>query len=166
MLKKAKTKTLKVRSREFKKKLSEYRRFLKDDYDWDYAYILRLLAYKLKRTRECIAKNNFVLSAPRKAKQIRTVETLLNRVVDHSYENETTKDFHKKYGQMRTIREKIQKGQKFTTVHFKFTKETPRNREKLHREFHKLIRKADRTRERELSRAFDLMKKNIWGWWD
>ncbi len=155
------------RSKEFKKKLNEYRRFLKDDYDWDYAYILRLISYKLKRTRECIIKNNLVTSAHKIAKQIKQVETLLNRVDNHAYADEVLKDFHRKYGQLRMIMApKEKRGKNSIPVHFKFAKEIPQNRQKIHREFRKLMNKAHRMEWQDLNMAFDLMKKNIRGWWD
>lgn len=155
------------RAKSFQKKLSEYRKFLKDDYDWDYAYILKLLAYKLKRTRECILSNNIVVSAPKIAKQIQEVETLLNRVTEDSYEDEILKEFHKKYGRLRTIKLPTNKEKPhLVPVQLKFRKETKENSAQIHREFRKLLQKAHRMKERDLNKAFDLMKKNIWGWWD
>ena len=58
------------RSQEHAKKAREYARFLRDDFDWDYAFILRLLRYKLERTRRCIVSNEIVVSAPRVDRQI------------------------------------------------------------------------------------------------
>ena len=155
------------RVKKFKKKLNDYRRFLKNDHDWDYVFILRLLSFKLKRTRECITENNIVLDARKIAKQIQEVETLLNRVDKDCYSEEVLKDFYKKYGQLRMIMApKRKRTPTSIPVHFKFAKETPQNHQKINREFIKLRKKADRMRIRDLNRAFDLMKKHIWGWWD
>ncbi len=76
---------------EFEKKIRAYRKFLKDDQDWDYAHIIRLLSYKLKRTRQCIVSNDFVKSAPKIGRQIQAVETLLNRVADEQYYDKKAK---------------------------------------------------------------------------
>lgn len=54
-----------IRKKEFEKKLSDYKKFLKNDHDWDWAYILRLLKYKLERTRKCIVSNHIIRSAPK-----------------------------------------------------------------------------------------------------
>ena len=40
-------KKISERKKELEKKLSDYKKFLKDDHDWDGAYILRFLKYKL-----------------------------------------------------------------------------------------------------------------------
>jgi len=57
----------------YEKKVREYARALKDDEDWDWAFIIKLLQYKLKRTRLCIESNNIVASSKQIAKQIKQV---------------------------------------------------------------------------------------------
>ncbi|MBI3018684.1 MAG: hypothetical protein HYY61_02180 [Deltaproteobacteria bacterium] len=78
-------KKISARTKEFKKKISDYKKFLKNDHDWDGAYILRLLKYKLERTRKCIVSNHIIQSAPKKGRQIKVVEDLLDRVLKDKY---------------------------------------------------------------------------------
>jgi hypothetical protein len=87
----------------FEKKLREYRAFLRDDYDWDWVYILRLLRYKLERTRKCIVANNLIVVTRRVAGEIREVERLLGRVIDDRYFDEVAKPFHRKYGHLKML---------------------------------------------------------------
>ena len=97
------------RSVEKAKKISEYKAFLAGDEDHDYLFILRLLKYKLERTRKHIAACH---RGDREAvaRQIRTVESLLGRVLKESGSEER--------------------------------------------------------QEKDLEAALNLMRKNIWNWWD
>ncbi len=148
------------------KKLREYRKVLKDDEDWDWTYILRMLQYKLERTRKCIVANNIIVEAPKVARQIRAVEILLERVERDQYYDEITKDFRKKYGKIRMISGKREPGVASVSVQFKYTRETPANSKQIRRESLRLWRRAERMQHRDLRKAFNLMLRDIWGWWD
>jgi len=147
------------------KKLREYKKILQKDADWDWIYILRLLKYKLERTRKCILSNDIVVSAPKIAKQIQAVETLLERVEKDQYFDEISKDFHQKYGKLRMVTKKV-KGKPYHAVKCNFTKETETNSKEIHKEFSKLRRRAEFMQRNDIKKAFALMHKNIWGWWD
>ncbi len=148
------------------KKLRDYKKVLKDDYDWDWIFILRLLQYKLERTRKCILENNIIVEAPKVARQIREVEVLLKRVDQDCYFEEISKDFRKRYGRLRMKFKKAKPGEKYTTLDLKYAKETPRNAAKIHAEGSRLYRRAHKMQRNDLKKAFDLIFKNIWGWWD
>lgn len=154
------------RKRAFEKKLSEYRRLLRDDFDWDYAYILKLLQYKLSRTRRCIVANNIVVSAKKIGNQIQKVENLLGRVLNDCYYEEISRSFHKKYGRSRLIKLPREKGARGVPVVIRYPKKTPQNSRQIHRAAMKLFKKAERMKSNDLKKAFDLMRKDIWGWWD
>ena len=123
------------------------------------------MKYKLERTRKCIFLNNVVGSAPKIAKQIQAVETLLERVEKDQYLDEISKDFHKKYGKLRMLTKKV-KGKPYYTVKCQFTKETETNSKEIHKEFSKLRRRAKFMQRNDLKKAFAFLHKNIWGWWD
>ena len=154
------------RSREHRKKAREYERFLRDDADWDYAYILRLLKYKLERTRRCIVSNNIVVSASKIGRQIAKVEELLARVLADQYFEEIGGPFQSKYGRLRMVTGRARKGERSVPVSFKFTKETKANSDQIRREHRALMHRAERLRRRDLAKAFRLMEEHIWGWWD
>jgi hypothetical protein len=61
--------------------------FLLEDHDWDFAYILRVLEYKIARTRKCITKNNHISTKDIEliCKRTRTCELLLRRLRDDDY---------------------------------------------------------------------------------
>lgn len=150
----------------YKKKVREYARLLKEDEDWDWAYIIGLLQYKLKRTRLCITSNNIVVSSKKIAKQIEQVEDLFGAVLDDKYYEKIGKDFRKKYGTGRFVFGKKDPDSKSIPATVKFRGETVSNRKRIHREFRRLHNQADKALERDLKKAFTLMNKNIRGWWD
>jgi hypothetical protein len=154
------------KKRRLERKLKEYKSVLSKDEDWDWTYILSLLKYKLERTRKCISSNKIIKDAPKVSGQIREVENLLNRVIEDRYFDEISKDFRKKYGHLKMISQKPIPGQLATTVTFKFTKETPQNAKRIHSLHHRLYLKAQKMQKDDLREAFNLMHKNIWGWWD
>jgi hypothetical protein len=63
----------------------QYAPILWRDYDWDYAYILRLLQYKLRRTREQLWKYDYLLNTRRQCKEIRLAELLIDRILKDEY---------------------------------------------------------------------------------
>lgn len=149
-----------------KQKLKDYKKILTDDEDWDWTYILRLLRYKLERTRKCISANGIIKEAPQVARQIRQVEVLLDRVEKDRYFWQISKDFHKRYGRLKMVSGKSVPGRNYTTAILKFTKETTQNSKKIHRQHRRLWEKAHKMQQDDLKTAFELMHKNIWGWWD
>ena len=150
----------------YQKKVREYAKVLKEDYDWDWAFIIKLLQYKLKRTRLCIESNNIVASSKKIAKQIKQVEDLFESVLDDKYYEQIGKGFIKRHGRGRFVFTKEDRDSRLRGMTVKYRGETHRNRDKIRRESIRLHRKADRALERDLGRAFSLMAKNIRGWWD
>jgi hypothetical protein len=63
----------------------QYSLFLWNDTDYDWAYILLLLRYKLSRTRKHIVKHNIIEDAPIVSASISRVEELIDRVVKDDY---------------------------------------------------------------------------------
>jgi hypothetical protein len=150
----------------YERKVRDYARLLKNDEDWDWAYIVRLLQYKLKRTRLCIESNKIVASSKKIAKEIKTVEDLFESVLRNKYFDVIGKDFKKKYGSPKLVYGKTEPGSNSRPVSIQFRGETKTNRDRIHREFNRLHRRADRALERDLNKAFSLMAKNIQRWWD
>ena len=147
--------------------MAGYRRFLSTDGDYDWAFILRLLEFKLERTRKCILKGHAVLGERRKiARQIRSVEEHLSRVTDDSYFETISRGFTRRYGQLRMVTGKTLPGSPGVPVTFRFDKETPRNKDRIRREWRALHAKAEKMQKEDLRLAFEKMLREIWGWWD
>lgn len=64
------------------------------DNDWEYTYIFILLQYKLARTRKCIVGNEIISERYKVAKQIRTCELLLDRLIKDEYCKDLFEEWH------------------------------------------------------------------------
>lgn len=161
------SKSLKRRAKTIalERKLSDYRRFLKGDEDYDWHFIIRMLRFKLERTRKHIVEHNFIQAAPRVGKEIQQVVDLLERIEDNKYFEELHKPFWKKYGKPKMkFGKPDDRGSRNVTV--TYPKETAANRTQIHRESLRISKMEHKLRARDLERAFKLMQKHIWGWWD
>jgi hypothetical protein len=63
------------------------------DRDWDYAFILRLLHYKLERTRDCIVRNNIIVDANKVADEINHSLEQLDKIINNEADDEWYKHF-------------------------------------------------------------------------
>jgi len=158
------------RRKEWKQKCKEYALFLKEDYDWDFAYILYLLVYKLERTKKCIIKNNFILNAKQVGAEIQEVVDLFKRYHDFDYSGEAHKEFHKKYGKPKMVsippsKEEAKKNPNIGgSLEFHY-KGKPLSKE-AYKEDRELYKKAMEAQKADLNKAFQLMAERIEGWWD
>jgi len=149
----------------FAKKMREYREFLKRDFDWDWEFIIRLLQYKLKRTRLTIVSNNIIADAKKVGREIREVEVLLGRVLADRYYELVSKEFRRKWGPLKQKTNKVP-GKPYSEWKLWYKNETPKNKKQCRSEHLKLLKAAEKLRRNDLQKAFNLMCERIWGWWD
>lgn len=64
------------------KKLIDWFPLIWKDEDWDYAYLLTLIGYKLKRMRECIHSNDVIAHAENVANEILEAEIMIRNIAD------------------------------------------------------------------------------------
>lgn len=148
----------------YKKKLKDYTKFLRDDFDWDWHYIIRLLRYKLERTRDCIKSNNIIADVDVVCKQIQEVIDLLLRLENDVYFEEAYAPIWKKYGHSRIVRGKESKNS--VAVKVLYEKETPRNSKYIRKAVLKAAAKENDSRLADLKKVLDLIYKNLFFWWD
>ncbi len=146
------------------KKYKEWKEFLKDDEDYDWQFIIRVLSYKLKRTRTEIHKHKRFIGFSKVCTEIKEVEILLNRVNKDNYFNNELKDFEKKYGKVKNKFIQQEDGSYRSETNWdKIPKE---KRGPAKRVYKNLLKKADKKSEEDLNKAFSLLSKNIRKWWD
>lgn len=155
---------MKKRKKEFERKFREYKKFLRDDEDFDYHYIIRLLRFKLERTRDHIVKYN-VIATKDIIKQIEQVIYLLKRVENENevYDKEIFGEFEKKYGQL--LIKSIPIDETRSEIIFRYEKETNENSAQIYREIKKLRTREVSAKHKDLDKALKLISKHIWGWW-
>lgn len=149
-------------------RINEWTKFLREDRDWDYAYIIEVIRYKLERTRKCIVENNIASDCKKIGKEIKEVEDLLKKVTDDNYEEILLKPYYKKYGKFKFGRGPLidDKNVKRYPLTITQSKVTPKNQELAWSEFKEITEKAFECRKTDLRKAFELMAERIWNWWD
>ena len=137
-----------------KNRMKEWTAFLKDDGDFDYVDILKVLRYKLERVRVHIRTHDMVMDAGKISSEIKSVLKLLDRVIKDDYETIHVNAFLKKHGL------KMKCG---VDKDGKFDSGIP---DELSSEFLSATDAAFMERKEDLKKAFELLSENMWSWWD
>lgn len=149
--------------------LKEWKTFLKNDEDFDWAYIVRVLNYKLKRTRAFFEKQGICSDSEKISKQIKKVEELLTKVENDRYYDNGIKKLEEKYGK-RGLRSKSKKIP--GTTHYQMTFSSnwdnlpTKKRASVNKSLKALNQRADRQRQADLDKALSIISKNLFSWWD
>lgn len=148
------------------KKSIEYAWFLREDEDWDYVFIYNLLAYKLKRTRECIIKNDYIEGTKRIERQIKYAEYLIEIVKD-GYTATKMREAHEvKWGRLDFLSDKTEKnGNRITTLTFTKVKDS-KDLRKANKEMRKIYELERAKQEQLKTRLFRHLKTYLHHWWD
>jgi len=151
--------------KETRRRVQEYvNATLSDDHDWDFAYLLDLIIYKLSRMQKCILKNNIIEDANKICFQMKEVEEALKRVRDDEYLVNKIDALHEKH-QVKTGTVKLPDGMYQLKTLPKKKGETF-DEEAYDRKFKEACELADKEREADLEIAFDGMKRNVLSWWE
>jgi len=135
---------------------------LAEDQDWDYAFFLRMMIFKLSRMRKCL-RTGWSADRKKTADQILKVEEALKRLDKDDYSIDRIDVIHKKYDVKYGT--KKENGQcLFATLPRK--KNGTFDEKAYDAEIKQAFKDADAERNNDLSIAFDGMKKNVLGWWD
>jgi len=123
------------------------------DRDWDYAYLYKIIEYKLARMEDCI-RNGYNVDSEKVAKNIKICRELLKRLAKDEYEHEFISEYYDKYPiDIENINESINNRQnkitKLDEKKYKWAIEDEENRRKYDIEY-----------------LFYLMKKYHRHWWD
>lgn len=156
-----------------RKRLREWVKFLKEDRDFDWAYILRVLKYKLERTRKFIVEKGNTEKKQAKAtgRGIKEVETLIERVLEHDYQEDAFRDFYRHYGRPKMITIPATKEEQAKNPHlggrleFLYRNGKPAT-DAMRKESRRLYKVASKAQVDDLKKAFALIVDRIFGWWD
>lgn len=75
------------------KRIIDWIPILWKDRDWDYAFILRLLHYKLERTRDCIVSNGIIAESDKVANEINDSLSKLDKILNSEADDEWYKHY-------------------------------------------------------------------------
>lgn len=155
------------RSKQERIRKKKYARFMQTNYDWDYSYVLDLLRFKLRMTREYIQKNSLCEkeAVAEKIRKIAETEAYLEKIVGDNYLFALIDDFNIRYGKVKHCFEKIENSSnsRFATD---WSDVAPEKLEEAKAVYATLHEKAEHQRKDDLRKAFDIMCEQIWDWWD
>lgn len=147
------------REREQQKKIKEYSEFLKEDYDFDWAYFVYLMIFKLERMARCLA-NGYNENRMKRVAEIKEVVRLLKRVVGDNYHERAMRAFYKKHGRPKMI---ISKNSGAVDFIYKNGQSAS---EKMRRELIELWRLEDELLQNDLDLAMKKLARRLRWWWD
>lgn len=147
------------------KQYSEWKEFLKNDWDYDYHFILMVLKYKLERTRKCMARNKIRSDYKDIVKEIQSVEALLAKVIKDQYEKTELLKLEKKFG-VRRLKVQTNKQTRTAEISSNWDKLPLAKQKQANKELHQANKLALKKKKEDLKKAFSIMSNKIWDWWD
>lgn len=137
------------------KRLLDWLPVIWNDCDFDYAFLLEILQFKLRKMYEWFNSDKpNVESAPVTAKEIKKVLACLDRYFNETYRKVEYAEFDVKHD--------LSNDDDFWTWQVKF-QALP---ESAKQEWRNLGIQAETDMHNDLMQVFDLLKQNIEGWWD
>lgn len=153
-----------------KKRLKTWNKFCKTNYDCDYTYLFEIINFKLKMMRKTITKNSISenTDVEKISTQIKEVNKILKRVIKDNYSIIECDKLNEKFGVIETKFNFIKdpnnkKLSKLDVVHVGLKDE---DKEAYDKEFVIAMDSAEQNRKMDLMKAFNLIAKNCWFWWD
>lgn len=149
-------------------KIIQYIPILWHDEDWDYSYFLELMKYKIGRMRKCIVKHNLILKAEEVAAEMKHVEDLIQKYLDHDFCRDLHEAHEKKWGEVRDLSEPIEvDGQTMYTWDISREKATsPELKQQEKDEQHAIYIKQNKEEQKTLDDIFSCLRLYLERWWD
>lgn len=149
--------------KEKQKQLKEWKKIIEEDYDWDFFHLLNILSYKLERMQKFFEIKGCHEDNIKYAKQMKEAKDLLNKVKEEGY-TKPLEEIDKKYGEMVFAEKSIEDWKTQKTFHR--PKVNKKNEKQYRKDVKAAYKKAEKMKQNDLKKAFDIISKNIWYWWD
>ncbi len=136
------------------KKIIDYIPLLWKDEDYDDFFILKMLQYKIKRTREHLIEHNIVEGVEKMAELMKEAEDIITRFTEEDYFTKEWLEHIEKYPTKWK-----DAGNGLSELYY----DDVENSRKGTRELSEKTRKA---KEEDWNRLFDILKNHLLEWWD
>ena len=149
------------------RRVVEYTPVLWEDRDFDYFYTLKMLRYKLERTRKHIVGHQIIADADKIGEQIQHAENLIKRLMNDQY-SIIEEDAHElKWGKMEHDFIDWAGDEQFREWKAHRTNATTPELQKQEREEQMVIYdKAIAERQADWNKLWDHLKNTMMGYWD
>ena len=141
-------------------KSCQYSWFLRNDYDWDSVFLLKLMHFKMNRMQKNIGQSGNCTNNKKIAREIRASMRILNRLIEDDYiltEMKILSDKHPFFEESEEV--KGSNGRLFRSVHRNYSKADWAR-------FKKYSAKEEVLRRRDERAFFGILQKRFRGWWD
>jgi len=138
-----------------------------EDVDWDWAGLMRMLYFKIKRMRMYFETSSLIAVADTKRvlKQMDKILAAIARWYDNEYGLEELKVLEKKWGPWISTKDKKVGDQQYYTLRHR-NATTPEKEKQCHKEYAPWLRKTERLEQKDFEFVFDQLKKHLKEWWD
>ena len=140
-------------------KMYKWFKLLKNDHDWDYDYLFRILLLKLQMMQKALQEE----VEPRIVKEINIAIFLLKRIIEDKYIDEDLKEHEKEYGEMKSRKVEYIEDRDLTLYETYFEKASSQKEAK--KALARIGQKAANRRLNEIRFLFNYIGKHIEGWW-
>jgi len=138
-----------------------------NDKNWDYAYLLKILEFKLTLMRDTLKKNNITTSVNRQVKQIDYALYLLK---DKEHIEKEQKEWDAKWGEVDYFPEefsiKVDQGISYSRLWTLKKEHTEEEYQQAYKEMSELYDLEYKRIEDRWNRLFKHLKLYMKGWWD
>ena len=139
---------------------------LEADRDWDYEFLERILAFKLKRMAKVIGEDERIICNKRIGRSINYAIYLLDRIHNRVDETKFNDEFHEKWGAIKFEFEKMSDNNRYSLMKTTYSKvKTPEEHEQAEEDSMLCHQKCMDKLDDLYERLFRHIGKNIRRWW-
>jgi hypothetical protein len=153
----------------FVKNVWDYKELMWNDRDWDHAFILEILQFKIKKTRMYMEKSQRHTCWKKDVADMKRAEALIQAFLDDTVCDELYNAHDEKWGKSKTtfVEQNIEsKLRGSIMVSLRPNALTPEKMIEERKEFRQLIKKAHSLEARKWRSLWKNIEKNLRNWWD
>jgi len=137
------------------------------DRDWDHYYLYKLLNFKFKNMEYLHRNYSHIKNGDIIADQLKVVKLLTKRLIEDNYIEKIWNDHDKKWGEIKLNYESTPTYKNCVEVFLKRENiKTEEDKKQERKEFRRMSDKEIMLRKQDKEYLFELMNKNIEGWWN
>jgi hypothetical protein len=139
------------------------------DRDWDYCFLYTMLHKKIERMERHIETHHNHEEFQRDVDNLRTIRLALERLMEHDYTIEASKELEERFGELRMEFEEIEGRKGMSRAIFTRDKLDYDNAEEVELE-RKMTKesyvRAEEAEQRDIALVFDTLKEHVREFWD
>lgn len=139
---------------------------IKADRDYDWAFLLAILEFKMRRMSKAITYDGTTVTASKRGRELLVCAILCKRIREENY-NDTSWLFKEIYGELEMLREPLgASGSVRVTMEWTKARKDTMEHQRASKEYVRMSRKAELQQQRDIDYLFDTMKRKLLGWWE